>query len=154
MWLGVIYNLGKINLEPFHPAVSMICGVAAGACLALPCLTCMCAVVCSADLCGSLPWTDHCFGHHICSLLAQLSFLDHCFGCLFLPIQRPALPTSQMKWFVVRNRSVKFLNWSLFSVTVLAGGCLQGSRSQGCQATNRWWHQFPSSSIGNELKLQ
>ena len=41
------------------------------------------AVVSSADLCGSLPWTGHCFGRHICSLLAQLSFADHCFGRLF-----------------------------------------------------------------------
>ena len=39
-------------------------------------------IVCCADLCGSLPWMDHCFGHHVGSLLAQLSFVDHCFGCL------------------------------------------------------------------------
>ena len=26
-------NLGKVNLKPMHPAVSRICGVAAGACL-------------------------------------------------------------------------------------------------------------------------
>ena len=25
---------------------------------------------------------DHCFGHHICSLLTQVSFVDHCFGDL------------------------------------------------------------------------
>ena len=41
------------------------------------------AVVCCPDLCGSLPWTDHCFGHHIGSLLAQFSFVDCCFGHLF-----------------------------------------------------------------------
>ena len=29
------WNLGQINLEPMRPAVSMICGVAATACLAL-----------------------------------------------------------------------------------------------------------------------
>lgn len=45
------------------------------------------AVVCPAVLCGSLPWTDHCFGHHFCSLLAPLSFVDHCFGRLFCQIR-------------------------------------------------------------------
>ena len=41
------------------------------------------AVVCPAVLCGSLPWTDHCFGHHISSLLAPLSFVDHCLVAYF-----------------------------------------------------------------------
>ena len=52
------------------------------------------AVVCSTYLCGSLPWTDHCFSHHICSLLAQLSFVDHCFGHLFCQFSsQPFSPT-------------------------------------------------------------
>lgn len=41
------------------------------------------AVFCSTDLCGSLSWTDHCF------------------GCLFCSIQRPAHPTPHRKWFMV-----------------------------------------------------
>ena len=42
-------NLGQVNVEPMRPAVSMICGVAARACLA------MCLHVGSS--------------HHICSSL-------------------------------------------------------------------------------------
>ena len=45
------------------------------------------AVVCPAVLCGSLPWKDHCFGHHISGLLAPLSFVDHCFSRLFCQIR-------------------------------------------------------------------
>ena len=57
--------------------------------LALPCacmwaLVAIIAVVFCADLCESLPWTDHCFGHHIGSLLTQFRFVDHCFGA-YLP---------------------------------------------------------------------
>ena len=59
------------------------------------------AVVCCADLYRSLPWTDHCVGHHICSLLAQFSFVDLCFGrllCQFCP-QPPSHP--HRKWLMV-----------------------------------------------------
>ena len=44
-----------------------------------------CLHVCSSRH-NSPPWTDHCLGHHIGSLLAQLSFVDHCFGWPILPI--------------------------------------------------------------------
>ena len=55
------WNLGQVNLEPMCPAVSMICGVAATACLAL-CLHVSC-------------------GRHNCSCLFQRSvFLDHYLG--------------------------------------------------------------------------
>ena len=86
--------------------VSMICGVASRACLATACaciraLVAILSVVCSAGPYGSLPWMDHCFGHHICSLLAQLSFVDHCFDCLFWQFSVQPFPT-------------------------LVGGCLQG----------------------------
>ena len=50
-----------------------------------------CLHVCSSRH-NSPPWTDHCLGHRIGSLLAQLSFVDHCFGWPILPIQRSALP--------------------------------------------------------------
>ena len=86
------------------------------------------AVVCSADLFGSLPWMDHCFGHHnyehfacsveLCGSLLWLSIL---------PIQCPALPTPHRKWFMVGNSSgKKFLDWISFSVTVLGNDRLQG----------------------------
>ena len=65
--------------------------------LASPCarmwaLVATITVVCRADLCGSLPWTDDCFCHHIGSLLAQLSFVDHCFGCLFCQFSAQPFP--------------------------------------------------------------
>ena len=113
-----------------HPAVSRICGLAARACFAM-CLhlgstVARIAVVCCADLYGSLPWTDHCFCHHIGSLLAQFSFVDRCFGGLILPILCPALPNPHRKWFMVGIGSGKFLHLSSFSLTVPVGGCLQG----------------------------
>ena len=83
-----ICNLGKVNLKPMHPAVTLWSVVALRAYLAMHtcrwALVTIFAVVCSADLCGSVPWTDRCFGDHICSLLAaQLGFLDHFFGHFF-----------------------------------------------------------------------
>ena len=77
-----------------HPAVSMICGLATRACFAM-CLyvsTIIIEFVCYSNLCGFLPWMDHCFGHHISSLLAHLSFVDHCFGCLFCPFSARPFP--------------------------------------------------------------
>ena len=41
------------------------------------------AVVWGTDLCRSLPWTDHCFGHYLGSLFYQFSLMDRCFGRLF-----------------------------------------------------------------------
>ena len=104
--------------------VSKICGVTTRACLALPCaciwaLVAIIAVVCSTDLCGSLPWPDHCFGH----------------------------------------QAVCLLSWQCW----LVAACRAGSHSQGCHGTsllclvfswgptNLWWHQFPISSISDEL---
>ena len=56
--------------------------------LALPCaciwaVVARIAVVCCADLCGSLPWTDHCLGHCLGNLVPQFSLVDRCFGRLF-----------------------------------------------------------------------
>ena len=125
------------------------------------------AVVCSAFLCGSLPWTDHCFDHHICSLLAQLSFVGHSFGRLFCQFSAQSFPGR--KWFMVGNGYGKFLHWSSISVTVLIGGRLQGwfpltglpwnlpalpGIFAGLPPVRLRWHQFPSSWIGNEFKLE
>ena len=92
------YNLGKVNLEPMRSAVSRICEVAARACIWA--LVAIIAVVCCADLCRSMPWTDDCFGHHIGSLLAQFSGL--LLWSPILPIFRPALPTlrGSGSWYV------------------------------------------------------
>ena len=83
------------------------------------------AIVSSTDLWGSLPWTDHCFVHHICSLVAQLSLVDHCFGCLFCQ-SVPTLATRHRSWFTLGTGSGKFLHWSSFSVMVVVGGHSQG----------------------------
>lgn len=87
------------------------------------------AIVCSAELRGSLTWTDCCFGHHIkfWSLLAQLH--DLCGSLLWspiLPIQCPALPTTERNRLTVGIRSGKFLHWSSFTVKVLVSGRLLG----------------------------
>ena len=66
--------------------------------LASPCaciwaLVARIAVVCCADLCGSLPCADHCFGHYLGSLLLQFNLVDRCFGRLFCQICVLALPS-------------------------------------------------------------
>ena len=86
------------------------------------------AVACSADLCGSLPWIDHCFGHHICSFNAQF---EHCrlpvlLWLPILPIQCLALPNPQRNWFMVVIKSGKFLRRVSFSVMAPVGDHLQG----------------------------
>ena len=153
-----------------RPAVSRICGQGARACLAM-CLhlsstvVTRIAVVCCTDLCGSLPWTDHCFGHHIGSLLAQFGFVDHCFGRLFCQFCTQPFPPliGSGSWLV--SGQVSFSHevpqvWWCW----LVAACRAGSCSQGCHGTyllclvfvqgphQPWWHQFPSSSIGNEFK--
>ena len=123
------------------------------------------AVVCCADLYGSLPWTDHCFGHYICSLLAQFSFVDRCFGCLFCQFCPQPLSHHHRKWFMVGIGSgkspLKFLQCDGASWWPLAGlvPAHRVAMEPPCCAwylhralTNLGWHQFPSSSIGDEVK--
>ena len=89
------------------------------------------AIVSSTDLWGSLPWTDHCFVHHICSLVAQLSFVDHCFGCLFCQ-SVPALATRHRNWFTLGSDQVSFPTevpsvwWWWLVATRRAGSFWQG----------------------------
>lgn len=62
------------------------------------------AVTCSADIRRSLPWREHRFGRHICSLLALLIFVNH--RLPILPIQRSFdLICSDSVWSVVSSIS-------------------------------------------------
>jgi len=163
------WNLGYINLNLIYPVVSMICGVAPRDCLAMclhvssSCHTYSCMFCWSfgiTNLDRSLLWSSYL--QFACSVKLCGSRL----WSPILPIQHPALPTPQRKWFMVGIGSCNFLHWSVFSVIVLIGGHLQSwflltgllwilPAVPGIFAgppTNLWWHQFPSSSIGNEFK--
>ena len=151
------------------PVVSMICQVAARTSLACACLWALgaiIAVVCSADLCGSFPWTDRCFGQHICSLLAELSFVDHRFGCLFFRFSAQSfLPLIGMvhgRYLVRLICPLTFLECDVAGWWLLAGLVLthRVAMEPPCCAwyfcgspTNLRWHYFPSSSIGDEFNL-
>ena len=155
-----------------HPAVSMICAVAARACLAM-CLhassshhnNCICLFHWSlwiTALDGSLLWSPY---------LQFACSIDLCGLLLLLPImpnQCLALPTPHRKWLMVGNR---FLHWTSFNVMVLVGGHLQGKLSLtglpwnvpampgncvcgGGGAPTFDGSQFSSSSIGNEFNFQ
>ena len=93
------------NLEPMLAVVSMICGVATRACLAMGLHASsgyLFAFDCSADLCGSLPWTDHYFSDH--NYLQFAYSVDLCGSLLWspvLPIRCPALPTPHRKCFML-----------------------------------------------------
>ena len=133
--------------------------------LALPCvymwaLVAIFVVVCSADLCGSLPWTDHCISHHICSLLAQLSFVDHLVWLPILPMRDPDLPTPHRNRCRVSGQESFFSEVSSVWQCWLAVGCRAGSllyrvaMEPPCCAwyfsrapTNLWWLQFPSHQL-------
>ena len=117
------------------------------------------AVVCCADLYGSL------LGHHIGSLLAQFSFVDRCFGRLFFANSAPSPSHPHRKWSMVGIGSgkspLKFLQcdgagWWLLAELVPAHRVAM--KPPCCSwylhraPTNLGWHQFPSSSIGDEFK--
>ena len=107
--------------------------------------------------CKGLPYSP--------SALALLSerFVLHCFTSKFY---YPALPTLVGSQNQVHTELDKYFHWSSFSVTVSVGGRWQGCFSltgspwkPPCCAsylpgasTNPSWHQFPSSSIGDEFK--
>jgi len=110
------------------PAVSMICGIAARACLP------MCLHMSSSDLnfsCllhwslwittlnRSLPWSP--YMQCACSVELYRSLL----WSPILLIQHPDLPTPHMRWFMVGIWAGKFLYWSSFSVTGQVGGRLR-----------------------------
>jgi len=109
---------------------------------ALPC-ACMWAlgaiftVACSADLCGSLPWTDHCFAHHICSLLAQLSFEDQCFSHLICELStQPSTPfigigSQLVAGYISFSTEVPSVWWCWW-----VAACRAGSHLQGCHGTS------------------
>jgi len=154
------------------PAVSMICGVAARACLPM-CLHMSCSDLNFSCLLHwslwintldrSLPWSPYL--QCACSVELYRSLL--CSPILL--IQHPALPTPHTRRFMVGIWAGKFLHWSSFSVTVLVGGCLQcwfpltglpwnppavpGICIFAQGPTNLWLNQFPSSSINNDFKL-
>ena len=143
------------------PVVSVICGVAARACVTMclrvssrrhnfSCLLCWSLGITTLD--GSLLWSLY------LQFACSVELVDHCFSHLFLPIQHPALPTPHRKWFMVGIVSGKFLHWSSFSVTMLVPAHRVAIEPHCCAwylyraPTNLWWHQFPSSSIGNVCK--
>ena len=82
------------------------------------------AVVCSNDLCGSLPWTYHCFGHHNLFVVCLLSWAF--WITTLVAYFTNSVPSPPKKWFAVATGSGKFLHWSSFSAMVLVGGHLQG----------------------------
>ena len=87
--------------------------------------------------CGSLPRTDHCFGYHICNLLAQLNFVDHSLGHLFYQFSaHPFPPLIESGWCLVLGQvsfSTEVLSvWWYWLVTA----CRAGSRWQGCHGTS------------------
>jgi len=153
------------------PVVSMICGVAARACLAM-CLHVNshhqdCRLFAIFDPCGgSLPWTDHYFGHQICSLLVQLTFVDHSFAWLFCPFRAqpfpPLIGSGSYLVFGQVSFSTEFPSVARWG---FVAACRAGSHSQGCHGTyvyllcqvflqgltNLWWDQFPSSAVSHEF---
>ena len=104
--------------------VSMICGVAARACLA-KCLhvSSSCydySFSCCVDLCGSLPWMEHCSSHHnlfaVC-LLIWAMWIAASLAYFATSAPSPSHPSQE----VVHGR----YQVSSFSVSVLVGGHLQ-----------------------------
>ena len=113
------------------------------------------AVVFCPDFCRSLPWTDHCFGHRIGSLLSQFSFVDCCFDRLFCQFRTQPFPP-----LIGSGSPLKFLQcdgagwWPLAGLVpahmfAMVPPCctwyLRGA------PTNLGWHQLTSSSIGDEF---
>ena len=111
----------------------------------LPC-TCMwtlvvvLAVACSADLCESLPCTDYCFGHHICSWSLWITALVAYFAHLVPNTSHPPHQSLAKEGI----RLAKYLQWD-------SAGWWLLEALVPMVPTNPWQHQFPSSLIENEF---
>ena len=133
--------------------------------LASPCaciwaLVARIAVVCCTDLCGSLPWTDHCFVHYLGSLLLQFSLVTCCYFANSAPSpSHPYLEVVHDRYWVRKVSLVKFLQcdgagwWPLAGLVPAHRVTMEPAVPGICTGppTNLGWHQFPSSTIGNEF---